>query len=375
MLNEGKTFLEFLEESSTPERGRRRLSSRGPEQDKYHRAQNRQKTSDRIAVRKAGFKTKSQDGPHGSSDHYHSSSRHHSTNIASHKTQADYALSTVNRKHNRFSSSRKVEPTSSRVSGLRNIRKLLKTTRTAKPVHDISIHSDEGGISKNDSKRLISRGKSFKNERRGVSDALKNAGANTGDFAVGEPYGSMPHENPETGKKIRAKLYSNDYGVKLHKKTGKMVGRVGTFEQFMIEARRLKLVRMYHGTSTSSADKIKKSGFNTSDVYTSTDRETAQSFGKRHGEPTKVIAFSVPKKDIDTPGKVMKTDGQRGIDKWGREHYSTVMNPEYAKKHITKRKEGVIDAPKIPTEYRKQYFKDNPNSRFKRRTKTQPKRK
>lgn len=370
-----KTFSEFLEESSTPERGRRRLSSRGPEQDKYHRAQNRQKTSDRIAVRKAGFKTKSQDGPHGSSDHYHSSSRHHSTNIASHKTQADYALSTVNRKHNRFSSSRKVEPTSSRVSGLRNIRKLLKTTRTAKPVHDISIHSDEGGISKNDSKRLISRGKSFKNERRGVSDALKNAGANTGDFAVGEPYGSMPHENPETGKKIRAKLYSDDYGVKLHKKTGKMVGRVGTFEQFMIEARRLKLVRMYHGTSTSSADKIKKSGFNTSDVYTSTDRETAQSFGKRHGEPTKVIAFSVPKKDIDTPGKVMKTDGQRGIDKWGREHYSTVMNPEYAKKHITKRKEGVIDAPKIPTEYRKQYFKDNPNSRFKRKTKTQPKRK
>lgn len=151
--------------------------------------------------------------------------------------------------------------------------------------------------------------------------------------------------------------------------------KMKTFSEFITEARRLKLVRMYHGTSTSSADKIKKSGFNTSDVYTSTDRETAQSFGGRHGEPTKVIAFRVPKKDIDTPGKVMKTDGQRGVDKWGREHYSTVMNPEYAKKHITKGEEGVIHSPKISTEYRKQYFKDNPNSRFKRRTKTQPKKK
>ena len=63
------------------------------------------------------------------------------------------------------------------------------------------------------------------------------------------------------------------------------------------------------------------------------------------------------------------------IDKWGREHYSTVMNPEYAKKHITKDKESIIDSPKIPPKYRKQYFKDNPNSRFKKRTKTQPKRK
>ena len=88
-----------------------------------------------------------------------------------------------------------------------------------------------------------------------------------------------------------------------------------------------------------------------------------------------MIAFNVPKKDINTPGKLMKTDGQRGVDKWGREHYSTVMNPNYAKKHITKGGEGVIHSPKIPTEYRKKYFKDNPNSRFKRRTQTQPKKK
>jgi hypothetical protein len=143
-----------------------------------------------------------------------------------------------------------------------------------------------------------------------------------------------------------------------------------SYTDFLIEAqKRLSFVKMYHGTP--SAEKIQKSGFNTSDVYTSTDREIAQSFGQRKGENTKVISFRVPKKDINTPGKLMKTDGQRGVDKWGREHYSTVMNPEYAKKHISKEPEGVIDAPKIPAKYRKGYFKNNPNSRFKRRTKTQ----
>jgi len=148
-----------------------------------------------------------------------------------------------------------------------------------------------------------------------------------------------------------------------------------TFSQFLEEAKRIRMTRYYHGTSESSADKIKKSGFNTSDVYTSTDRETAQSFGQRKGEKTKTLEFRVPTKDINTPGKLMKTDGQRGVDKWGREHHSTVMDPDYAKKHITKGGEGVVHSPKIPSKYRKQYFKDNPNSRFKRRTKTQPKRK
>lgn len=42
-------------------------------------------------------------------------------------------------------------------------------------------------------------------------------------------------------------------------------------EELVDEAnKRLSFVKMHHGTSTSSANKIKKSGFNTSDVYTST---------------------------------------------------------------------------------------------------------
>jgi GNAT superfamily N-acetyltransferase len=173
------------------------------------------------------------------------------------------------------------------------------------------------------------------------------------------------------GKNVGGVQYSSDVNPYYNP-------RARTFREFVeiaetiTEAKRLKFVKMYHGTSASSADKIKKSGFNTSDVYTSTDRETATSFGQRKGEKTKTVAFRVPKKDINTPGKIMKTDGQRGVDKWGREHYSTVMNPDYAKKHITKEKEGVIDSPKIPKRFRDRL---PANSRFKRRTQTQPKKK
>ena len=179
----------------------------------------------------------------------------------------------------------------------------------------------------------------------------------------------------EAEKAARDASGSRGYGYSMYQTTG---SRARTFREFVeiaetiTEAKRLKFVKMYHGTSASSADKIKKSGFNTSDVYTSTDREIAKSFGQRKGEKTKTVAFRVPKKDINTPGKIMKTDGQRGVDKWGREHYSTVMNPDYAKKHITKEKEGVIDSPKIPKRFRDRL---PANSRFKRRTQTQPKKK
>ena len=150
-----------------------------------------------------------------------------------------------------------------------------------------------------------------------------------------------------------------------------------TFREFIAEAapKRLRYVKMYHGTSASSVDKIKKSGFNTPEVYASTSKGIAKSFGNRQGGDTKVASFRVPKTDIKdkAPGKVVKTDGQRGVDDWGREHYSTAMDPDYAKKHISKEKEGVIDSPKIGKDFRDRYFKNNPNSRFKRRTKTQPK--
>jgi hypothetical protein len=150
-----------------------------------------------------------------------------------------------------------------------------------------------------------------------------------------------------------------------------------TYKEFIQEAapKTLKYVKMYHGTPAS--DRIAKQGFNTSEVHASTSKETAKSFGRRYGENAKTISFRVPKKDIKDapPAKVVKTSGQRGVDDWGREHYSTVMNPDYAKKHMSKEKEGVIDAPKVGKDFQKKYFTQNPESRFKPRTKIVPKKK
>jgi hypothetical protein len=149
-----------------------------------------------------------------------------------------------------------------------------------------------------------------------------------------------------------------------------------TFKEFITESKRLKFARYYHGTPESAEKQIKKSGFKTPEVYASTSRETARAFGSRYagGKNVKTMSFRVPKKSVksEAPGKVVKTTGQRGIDKWGREHHTVVMDPEYAKKHISKEREGVINSPKIPKEFRDRLPK---NSRFKLRTKTQPKKK
>jgi hypothetical protein len=149
-----------------------------------------------------------------------------------------------------------------------------------------------------------------------------------------------------------------------------------TFREFLEESakRRLSFTKVHHGTSASSADKIEKSGFETSEVHASTSSDTAKSFGQRKGENTRTIQMRVPTKDVksNAPAKALKTQGQRGTDKWGREHHSVIMSPDYATKHIIKKK-PVIDAPKIGQDFRDRYFKNNPNSRFKRRTKTQPK--
>lgn len=139
-----------------------------------------------------------------------------------------------------------------------------------------------------------------------------------------------------------------------------------TYKQFLEEARRMRMTHYYHGTP--SAEKIKKSGFNTSEVHASTSPEIARSFGNRYAGNTRTIKISVPSKHVKTeaPTKVLKTQGQRGINRWGGEEHSVIMSPEYATKHITKN--NIIHAPKVPSKYQDR-------SPFKRRTQTQPKKK
>jgi len=129
-----------------------------------------------------------------------------------------------------------------------------------------------------------------------------------------------------------------------------------TYSQFIAEAeKRLKMVRVHHGTSSDTAEKIKKSGFKGDEVHAATHPNTARGFAKRKGEKTSNVTMLVPKKSIkDQPekgAKAVKTQGQRGTDALGRKHYSVVMDPEYASKKIVKR-DGTIQKPKIPKRFR-----------------------
>lgn len=219
------TFKEFLElaESSMGERGKRRLSPKGPKANKYSRSKQRSDTSDKVALKKAGFK-RSSSHDHYPSDSVSSSSDHHDTNVATYRNQSDYAKSEAPSKK-RFG--KKVRKTADRVKSLKALRKQMGGDRTAKQVHDVSIHSkDDEGIRKNDPKKLVSRGKSFKKEVRSVPKSLKNAGAKPKDIVTSTPSGIMPGENRKEGAKKRDKIYAKELGSKMNPKTGKTMGRV-----------------------------------------------------------------------------------------------------------------------------------------------------
>lgn len=128
------------------------------------------------------------------------------------------------------------------------------------------------------------------------------------------------------------------------------------YSQFITEAeQRLKMVRVHHGTSSDTAEKIKKTGFKGDEVHAATHPNTARGFAKRKGEKTSNVTMLVPKKSIknqpEKGAKAVKTQGQRGTDALGRKHYSVVMDPEYASKRVTKT-QGTVQKPRIPKRYR-----------------------
>lgn len=221
------TFSDFMAlcESSSPERGRRRLAPKGPLKNKYSLSRKNAATSDRAALKKAGFK-RSPNKDHYPQDHEVSSSDYHTTNIATYKHQSDYAKNNMPGKQP-FSGERKsyvVIPTAKRVLHAKALRKQMGGDRTSKPVHDVSIGADDETTSKNNPKQLISRGKSFKQEVRAVPDTLKKAGAKPGDKVSATPLGVMPGENRKKGAKKRDKIYTKELGSKMNPKTGKTMG-------------------------------------------------------------------------------------------------------------------------------------------------------
>lgn len=208
------TFKEFLElaEASTPERGRRRLAPRPVD---------REKMSDRSALKKAGFK-RSPSG-HKPKIKTTSSSDHHFTAAFTSRNQSDYASSNIGKKI-RYDG--KVEKTSKRVLKAKQLRKQFGGDRTAKKVHDVSIFTKGDSPNKNDPKQLVSRGKSFKKELRAVSKSLKDIGAKPGDKVAATPTGHMPGENLKTGQQKRDKIYTKELGAKMNPRTHKTMGTV-----------------------------------------------------------------------------------------------------------------------------------------------------
>jgi hypothetical protein len=221
------TFREFLElaESSTGESGKRRLAPKGPLKNKFSRGRQRQDTVDKVALKKAGFKRSPNKDSYGQ-DHQISSSKYHDTNIETYKSQSDYASDNLPTKRVSTRGGEKPRPTKERVLKAKALRKQLGGDRTSKPVHDVAILTKDDTPLKNDPDKLISRGKSFKQEVHAVPDTLKKVGAEPGDKVASQPQGTLRGENRKEGAKKRDKIYTKALGSKMNPKTGKTMGTV-----------------------------------------------------------------------------------------------------------------------------------------------------
>lgn len=208
-----KTFKEFVEEielleSSSGERGTRRLPSRGPSSDRFERNKQRNVSSSNAALKKAGFKrsTKYMSGTKGRPTKWTetSTSSHHGTETGTYANQSDYAArATIKR-----------GATSTRVSKLKRIRAQLGGDRTSRPVHDVAVVKKR---TFNDTpSSTMTRGRSFRQEvTKGVPDNLKKAGAKAGDIVT---------STPTSGS--RSRMYGKTHNTKTDSRTGMTVNRV-----------------------------------------------------------------------------------------------------------------------------------------------------
>jgi len=207
------TFREFVErvelsESSGGERGRRRVSSRGPSSDKFERNKQRNVSSSNAALKKAGFKrsTKYMSGAKGRPTKWTetSTSSHHDTETGTYANQSDYASRSVGKRG----------ATSTRVSKLKKIRTQLGGDRTSRPVHDVAVSKKR---TYNDTpSSTMTKGRSFKKEvTKGVPDNLKKAGAKTGDIVS---------STPTSGS--RSRMYGRTHNTRTDSRTGKTINRV-----------------------------------------------------------------------------------------------------------------------------------------------------
>lgn len=229
-----KTFEQFMAEATNFNESitRRKNSGRALAPRGYFGALARAESSDKAALKKAGFRRLSssdyrpEDNTRDFKSRRTNNSPSHATTVYSDKNQTTFARGDAPEKTiSTRGTKSKVTPTKKRVHYLRTLKKQLGGTRTERPVHTIEISTKTDKNNKNDPKELVSRGKSFKQELQNVPKSLKKARAKSGDIVIGEPLGTMPGEDSKKGTEKRAKLYQKTFGAKLNPKTGLMVGR------------------------------------------------------------------------------------------------------------------------------------------------------
>lgn len=223
IIRKPKLTRESVEESSMPEKGKRLLAPRGPSRYDMHRLNQRRINSDKVALRKAGFRRT----PKSNTDFYaDNNSQHHSTSVTTHPNQSGYAISKTKNKNisTGMRPRGKVNSTASRVKELKTLRKQLGSDRTSRKVHDVTINTTTPH-GKNDSDNLFKRHRSFRQSIYDIPKTLRNAGAKPGDKVTGEPAETMHGaKNTKSGKTKRDKLYNEILGKKMNSKTGVTVG-------------------------------------------------------------------------------------------------------------------------------------------------------
>ena len=207
------TFVEFLElcESSTDESGRRRVSSRGPAQNRSERNKQRQDNSNRAALSKAGFSRSPRPitGTGGRRIKWTetSASTNHGTETATHANQSDYAASQIG---NLGPKGKK--PTSKRALEAKQILKQIGGDRTPRPVHDVAVNKNRH----DDGSSTMKKGRSFKQEvTKGVPSNLEKAGAKPGDIVTSTPTSYS-----------RSRMYGKTHNTNTSKRTGITVDRI-----------------------------------------------------------------------------------------------------------------------------------------------------
>jgi len=214
-----KTFQEFilecyeLEESSSGERGRRRLSSRGPSSNGSDRNKQRQDSSNRAALSKAGF-SRSPRLPTGKGGRKTkwtetSDSTHHGTETGTYANQSDYAAGEIGNLGPKGN-----KPTKGRALKALQIRKQFGGDRTSRPVHDVAVNKKR--TYDDDNSSTMTKGRSFRKEvTTGVPNNLKKAGAKPGDIRTSTPTSSS-----------RSRMYGRTHQLTTNQRTGITVDRI-----------------------------------------------------------------------------------------------------------------------------------------------------